>query len=647
MKKLIALLISLIIVPSLAYADGTIDSLSAGSALGGTEQIPMFQSANPAVTTTPSAIKTYIAAQNLNLTGTIQFSGQTFSLGTLTNGDFCTWTSAGNVLNCNSAGGATGANPSATAGPSAINGSATTFMRSDAAPAVQKGSSSQFGIMECDGTTVTCPGGVLTASGGSATAITVGTTTVGSGTSPQFLYDNAGVLGVRTFNSSDLPPFTQQEVTTSCSVLTTSGGCSGSTNGDMGNGVVLGGSGATLTLSAKATGLWQPGQTFQISVDPAATGNGTLINSSTLTLRGINVGSTLYPGQSGTFVADSDGTHLDFVSGIQPATSTSLGGFFSKDCSSGSQFVQTLGTNGSVTCATPGGGTVTSITPGAGVSSSQTSSSATPITTTGTLYLDCSYLPAFMGGLTLSNDGTSPNTVIDVAAGSACDGTNAVAMKIAAFTKTLGAWTAGSGNGCLDTGTVANATWYALFLIKNTTSGTTDILCSITPSGPTMPSGYSYSRWIGSIITCDTAVCASASTNIAQFKQVGNVVYWATAPLDVNTSSLTTSAALETLHTPFGFKTEPLCRYTISNTGNSVILTSPDETDVAPTTAIPFTAAPGWSQIDETLTAGDMNSTCPILTTNTGTSATSGGQIRARASAASTTLAIVTRGYVM
>jgi hypothetical protein len=60
----------------------------------------------------------------------------------------------------------TGANPTATAGPAAVNGTAATFMRSDAAPAIQKGLSTQFGIVECDNTTVTCPGGVLTAAAG-------------------------------------------------------------------------------------------------------------------------------------------------------------------------------------------------------------------------------------------------------------------------------------------------------------------------------------------------------------------------------------------------------------------------------------------------------------------------------------------------
>jgi hypothetical protein len=45
-----------------AFADGTIDTLSAGSALGGTEAIPMFQGSNPAVKTTPNAIKTFTNA---------------------------------------------------------------------------------------------------------------------------------------------------------------------------------------------------------------------------------------------------------------------------------------------------------------------------------------------------------------------------------------------------------------------------------------------------------------------------------------------------------------------------------------------------------------------------------------------------------
>jgi microcystin-dependent protein len=59
--------------------------------------------------------------------------------------------------------GTTAANPSATAGATAVNGSATTFMRSDAAPAVAKGSSSVFGVVEVDNSTITATTGVISA----------------------------------------------------------------------------------------------------------------------------------------------------------------------------------------------------------------------------------------------------------------------------------------------------------------------------------------------------------------------------------------------------------------------------------------------------------------------------------------------------
>lgn len=53
------------------------------------------------------------------------------------------------------------ANPSATASDTAVNGSATTAMRSDAAPAVQKCSTSAFGLCKPDGTSIQVTGGVI------------------------------------------------------------------------------------------------------------------------------------------------------------------------------------------------------------------------------------------------------------------------------------------------------------------------------------------------------------------------------------------------------------------------------------------------------------------------------------------------------
>lgn len=69
------------------------------------------------------------------------------------------------------------ANPSATAGDAAVNGSASTFLRSDGAPAIQKGSSSVFGIVKVDGTSITAASGVISAvAGGSGTVTSVAMT---------------------------------------------------------------------------------------------------------------------------------------------------------------------------------------------------------------------------------------------------------------------------------------------------------------------------------------------------------------------------------------------------------------------------------------------------------------------------------------
>jgi hypothetical protein len=73
----------------------------------------------------------------------------------------------------------TAANPTATAKDTAVNGTATTFMRSDAAPAVQKATTTVFGIVKPDGTTCTITGGVLTASGTAYTLPTATTSVLG------------------------------------------------------------------------------------------------------------------------------------------------------------------------------------------------------------------------------------------------------------------------------------------------------------------------------------------------------------------------------------------------------------------------------------------------------------------------------------
>lgn len=112
--------------------------------------------------------------------------------------DNTTITASGGVISATTA---SGANPTATAGPTAVNGSASTFMRSDGAPAVQKASASQFGIVEVDGTTITASSGVI-----SATA-----PTVPSGANPTATAGPTAVNGsASTFMRSDAAPAVQK-----------------------------------------------------------------------------------------------------------------------------------------------------------------------------------------------------------------------------------------------------------------------------------------------------------------------------------------------------------------------------------------------------------------------------------------------------
>jgi len=68
MKRHLAFLLSLLLGAWSAFAQSgeTINQLSPGAVLQGTEQIPMYQAANPAVTTTPAAVATYVGGAPRN-----------------------------------------------------------------------------------------------------------------------------------------------------------------------------------------------------------------------------------------------------------------------------------------------------------------------------------------------------------------------------------------------------------------------------------------------------------------------------------------------------------------------------------------------------------------------------------------------------
>lgn len=186
------------------------------------------------------------------------------------------------------------------------------------------------------------------------------------------------------------------------------------------------------------------------------------------------------------------------------------------------------------------------------------------------LNFGANFLQNYLAGLTLSTAGGSGT--FGIAAGVATNSTNAAMMQLAsAYTKTTASWAVGTGNGGLDTGAIANTTWYHVFLIRRPDTGVVDVLFSLSPSAPTMPANYTQFRRIGSMKT-------DGSAHWLLFTQFGLNFLWSAVVGDVNTT-VGTASALFTLSTPTGIKTNANIRVATSSAGTQValLINSPDE----------------------------------------------------------------------
>ena len=228
-------------------------------------------------------------------------------------------------------------------------------------------------------------------------------------------------------------------------------------------------------------------------------------------------------------------------------------------------------------------------------------------------------------GLTLSNNVTDATNDIDIAAGEAGseDSTSTLMTLGSALTKRLdAAWAVGSGNGGLDTGSIANTT-YHVWLIRRPDTGVVDALFSASATAPTMPANYTQKRRIGSIIRAAGAIVA--------FTQQGDEFLRSVVAQDI-TTTVGTTAALFTLSLPVGVKVEAMVEGFIFRSGTSaLLLTSPDQADTAPTTGGPATA------VNDANVSGSFQRN---VLTNTS------GQIRARSSVAATSIWIATTGWI-
>lgn len=117
-------------------------------------------------------------------------------------------------------------------------------------------------------------------------------------------------------------------------------------------------------------------------------------------------------------------------------------------------------------------------------------------------------------GLNPTRNVTDAANDIDIAAGSAVDSLGSVSMLLAAsITKRIDAsWAVGSGNGGLDTGVVGNGTYY-IWLIRRPDTGVVDALFSLSSTTPLLPTNYTQSALIGSLLRTGGANAATYLPN--------------------------------------------------------------------------------------------------------------------------------------
>ena len=186
-------------------------------------------------------------------------------------------------------------------------------------------------------------------------------------------------------------------------------------------------------------------------------------------------------------------------------------------------------------------------------------------------------IQGYLSGLTLSTAGGSGT--FGIAAGTAVDSTHVSSMVLAsAFTKTTASWAVGSGNGALDTGSIAATTWYHVFEIQRLDTGLVDILFSLSAISPTMPTNYTLFRRIGSMKT-------DGSSHWLAFTQMGDVFVWAVSTVDFSGAS-TNARVATALGVPTAITVSATFRAGLilgAGTG-STIFTSLLETDQGPVT---------------------------------------------------------------
>jgi hypothetical protein len=191
-------------------------------------------------------------------------------------------------------------------------------------------------------------------------------------------------------------------------------------------------------------------------------------------------------------------------------------------------------------------------------------------------------LANYISGLTITVAGGVGN--FGVTTGVANNSTNTTIMSLTStIAKNTSSWVVGTGNGGLDTGAIANSTWYHVFQIERPDTGVVDVCFSTSATAPTtggaIPAAYTLFRRIGSIRT-------DGSAHFIAQTQTGNLFIWAVSTLDINAGNNNGARTSQTLTVPTGVAVRALYRGAIvTGAGGQMatMFTSLIENDQAPT----------------------------------------------------------------
>lgn len=235
--------------------------------------------------------------------------------------------------------------------------------------------------------------------------------------------------------------------------------------------------------------------------------------------------------------------------------------------------------------------------------------------------------------------GTSVTVAVGAAASDDATLANRILLSLTAalLGNTTGTWVVGNSQPKLDAGAVGNNQWWHVFVIERTDTGVVDILFSLSPTAPTLPTSYSKQRRVGSFKTDGAAA-------ILDFAQDGDYFRWLASVLDVNSTNPGTSAVTATLTVPTGVRVFWMgnIELRIIGSNSSALLSDLAANDEAPVVPTGVVAVPGFTVPASSGGSVVLGGASPPIRTNTS------AQFRTRLSAsdANTVLGLVTLGWI-